>query len=101
MDGNGRVARLMSHAVLRETLDIGGLWSVARGLARDGIAHESHLAACDLPRSIVLDGRGDLSEEALTAFAGFFLQTCIDQVRFMESLVQPDRLRDRILIWTE
>src|SRR5690606_1556002 len=36
-----------------------------------------------------------------TAFAGFFLQTCIDQVSFMESLVQPDRLRDRILIWVE
>src|SRR3546814_4898841 len=34
-------------------------------------------------------------------FAGFFLQTCIDQVTFMESLVRPDRLRERILIWTE
>jgi Fic family protein len=27
--------------------------------------------------------------------------TCIDQVNFMESLVQPDRLRARILMWTE
>src|SRR5882724_7771830 len=34
LDGNGRVARLMSHAVLLEALDTGGVWSVARGLAR-------------------------------------------------------------------
>ncbi len=34
-------------------------------------------------------------------FTSLFLETCIDQVKFMEELVQPDRLRDRILIWTE
>ena len=32
-DGNGRVTRLMSYAVLRRALDTGGLWSIARGLA--------------------------------------------------------------------
>ena len=42
-----------------------------------------------------------MSEAALAAFAGFFLRTCIDQVAFMESLMRPDRLRDRILIWAE
>jgi len=42
-----------------------------------------------------------LSEEALAAFTRFFLELCIDQVRFMEELVQPDRLRTRILMWTE
>ena len=35
LDGNGRVARLMSHAMLLETLDTGGVWSIARGLARN------------------------------------------------------------------
>ena len=35
VDGNGRVARLMSHATLLETLDTGAVWSVARGLARN------------------------------------------------------------------
>jgi len=34
LDGNGRVARLMSHAMLLEALDTGAVWSVARGLAR-------------------------------------------------------------------
>jgi Fic family protein len=101
LDGNGRVARLMSHAMLLETLDTGGIWSVARGLARNESTYKSKLMACDLERRNDLDGRGHLSEEALADFAGFFLSTCIDQVAFMEGLVQPDRLRDRILIWAE
>jgi len=101
LDGNGRVARLISHAVLRETLDTGGIWSIARGLARNESAYKQHLAACDQPRRNDLDGRGHLSEEALTEFTEFFLGTCIDQVRFMERLMQPERLRDRILIWAE
>jgi Fic family protein len=101
LDGNGRVARLMSYAMLRETLDTGGIWSIARGLARHDEKYKAHLAACDLPRRNDLDGRGHLSEEALASFTTFFLETCIDQVDFMEKLVQPDRLRDRIMIWAE
>jgi hypothetical protein len=42
-----------------------------------------------------------LSEEALAAFTDYFLRTCIDQVTFMEELMQPDRLRARILLWAE
>jgi hypothetical protein len=42
-----------------------------------------------------------MREEALAAFTRFFLETCLDQVRFMAALVQPNRLRDRILIWAE
>jgi hypothetical protein len=34
-------------------------------------------------------------------FTDFFLRVCIDQVTFMEQLVQPDRLRIRILLWAE
>ena len=89
------------YAVLREALDTGGVWSIARGLARNVDDYKRHLAACDLPRRNDLDGRGTLSEEALAAFTKFFLQICIDQVKFMEELVQPDRLRSRILLWAE
>lgn len=101
LDGNGRVARLMSHAMLLESLDTGAAWSVARGLARNVEAYKRHLVACDQPRRNDLDGRGQLSEEALAAFAEFFLGICIDQVDFMERLVQPDRLRTRIRMWAE
>jgi len=101
LDGNGRVARLMSYAMLRRTLDTRGLWSVARGLARNESAYKRHLAACDEPRRGDLDGPGTLSEAALADFTEFFLNICIDQVRFMEGLMAPDRLRDRIMIWAE
>jgi Fic family protein len=101
LDGNGRVARLMSYATLRQTLDTGGIWSIARGLARDVDAYKQHLANCDLPRRNDLDGRGSLSEEALAEFTRFFLETCLDQVKFVEELVQPDKLRARVKLWAD
>ena len=101
LDGNGRVARLMSHAMLLDQLDTGGVWSIARGFGRDVAAYKAHLAACDLPRRNDLDGRGNLSEEELASFTRFFLQTCVDQINFMQGLIQPDRLRARILLWAE
>jgi Fic family protein len=101
IDGNGRVARLMSHAMMLEMLGTGAVWSVARGLARRMAEYKALLSNCDLPRRNDLDGRGTLSEEALAEFTRFFLSVCIDQVDFMESLVQPDHLRTRILLWAE
>ncbi|MCG5539218.1 Fic family protein [Halorhodospira sp. 9622] len=101
LDGNGRVARLMSHAILLDWLDTGGIWSVARGLARNESEYKSRLMACDLERRNDFDGRGHLSEEALADFTKFFLRICIDQIDFMERLMQPDRLRERLLMWAE
>ena len=101
LDGNGRVARLVSHATLLDALDTGAVWSIARGLARNVDVYQGHLAACDLPRRNDLDGRGNLSEENLAEFTKFFLTVCLDQVKFMEGLMQPDQLRARILLWAE
>lgn len=101
LDGNGRVARLMSHATLLDALDTGAVWSIARGLARNVDAYKTHLAACDQTRRNDLDGRGNLSEENLSEFTRFFLTACIDQVTVMERLMQPDQLRARILLWAE
>jgi len=42
-----------------------------------------------------------LSEEALAEFTKFFLEICIDQVQFMKSRIQPDTLRERIIVWAE
>jgi Fic family protein len=101
LDGNGRVARLISHALMLELLETGALWSIARGLARNVADYKGHLAACDQPRRNDLDGRGMLSEESLVAFTRFFLTVCLDQVRFMEDLMQPNTLRTRIQLWAE
>ena len=101
LDGNGRVARLVSHATLLKALDTGAVWSIARGLARNVNQYKEHLAACDLPRHNDLDGRGNLSEENLAEFTKFFLTVCLDQVKFMQGLMQPDQLRARILTWAD
>ncbi len=101
LDGNGRVARLSSHALLLERLETGALWPVARGLARNATRYKQLLANCDATRRNDYDGRGNLSEEALAEFARFFLSLCIDQVAFMEGLMQPERLRTRLLLWAE
>jgi hypothetical protein len=91
----------MSHATLLDALDTGAVWSVARGLARNVATYKGHLASCDQTRRNDLDGRGNLSEEALAEFTRFFLATCVDQVTFMEGLMRPDTLRARILLWVE
>ena len=99
-DGNGRVTRLMSYAALLRALDTSGLWSIARGLARREAEYKRHLANCDQERQGDRDERGHLSEKALNAFAKFFLEVCIDQVKFMDALMQPKALRDRIMGWS-
>ncbi len=92
----------MSHAMMLDTLDTGAVWSVARGLARNVDSYKRYLAACDQQRAATIStGGGNSSEESLAGFTEFFLRTCIDQVEFMESLMQPDRLRARILVWAE
>jgi Fic family protein len=100
-DGNGRVARLVSYAMLRKALDTCGLWSVARGLARTKETYKAHLVACDTTRRNDLDGRGNLSEESLVDFTDYFLDACIDQIDFMEGLMRPRDLRARIMAWAD
>jgi Fic family protein len=99
LDGNGRVARLMSHAML---LDIGigsALWSVSRGLARNSREYKRLLMAADEPRRNDLDGRGALSHAALIDFCRFFLETCLDQVRYMRELLEPTELQRRMELY--
>ncbi len=99
LDGNGRVARLVSYAALRNAIGSKCLWSFARGLGRREQEYKAHLQSCDEPRRGSLDGRGSLSESALAAFVEFFLATCIEEVDFINDLVQPLKLRDRVRTW--
>ncbi len=99
-DGNGRVSRLMSHA-MGHAAGIGahGLWSVSRGLAR-GLAsrleYKQRMDDADSPRRGDLDGRGNLSQAALADFVRWFLAVSLDQVRFMTHLFDLDTLRRRL-----
>jgi len=99
IDGNGRVTRLMSHAMLRDTGIGTSLWSVSRGLARNDADYKRLLMAADEQRHSDFDGRGALSEAALTEFCEFFLRVCVDQVEFMESILNAGTLLSRIEAW--
>jgi len=104
-DGNGRVSRLMSHA-MAHVAGIGahGLWSVSRGLAR-GIEsrgeYKRMMDHADMPRQGDLDGRGNLSQRALTEFILWFLRVCLDQVNFMSGLFEIDMLMRRLRTYVE
>lgn len=50
----------------------------------------------DTPRQGDLDGRGNLSLNALGEFTLWFLKICLDQVTFMESLFELDSLGPRL-----
>ncbi|WP_249166389.1 Fic family protein [Bradyrhizobium sp. JYMT SZCCT0428] len=99
-DGNGRVSRLMSHA-MAHLAGIGahGLWSVSRGLAR-GLTgpgdYKRMMDHADMPRQGDLDGRGNLSQRALNEYVLWFLQVCLDQVTFMTGLFEIETLAQRM-----
>jgi Fic family protein len=99
-DGNGRVSRLMSHA-MAHLAGIGahGLWSVSRGLAR-GLTgpgdYKRMMDHADMPRQGDLDGRGNLSQRALNEYVLWFLQVCLDQVTFMAGLFEIETLAQRM-----
>jgi Fic family protein len=104
-DGNGRVSRLMSHAMgLSAEIGAGSLWSVSRGLARGLHSRQEYkqmLDLADTPRQGDLDGRGNLSQKALVAFIQWFLQVCLDQVEFMTGLFEWDHLAGRLKLFVE
>lgn len=104
-DGNGRVSRLMSHAMaLKAGVGAHGLWSVSRGLAR-GLEsrgeYKRMMDHADTPRQGDLDGRGNLSQQALTEFTLWFLKVCLDQVTFMSSLFDLDNLGRRLRTYVD
>ena len=108
-DGNGRVSRLMSHAMAHAAgVGAHGLWSISRGLSR-GLArgpdgrdeYKMRMDAADTPRQGDLDGRGNLSLAALNEFVLWFLRVCVDQVEFMSALFDLDTLSRRLRAYVE
>jgi len=94
-DGNGRVSRLQNHLLLSHLGMTGGLWSPLRGLARRQQDYYVALSAADLPRRNDFDGRGNLSSKGLADFIAFWLEVCLDHVRFMGQMLALDGLQQR------
>ncbi len=99
-DGNGRVSRLMSHAMaLKAGIGAHGLWSVSRGLARGLQSRQEYkqmMDHADSPRQSDLDGRGNLSQIALIEFTEWFLKVSLDQITFMTAMFSLDKLGERL-----
>lgn len=93
-DGNGRACRLQTHCALWTFSH--GLWSVSRGLARRRDEYYAKLDAADAPRQGDLDGRGNLSEQALRDWCEWFIGICEDQVGFMARMFALDGMKQRI-----
>ena len=104
-DGNGRVSRLMSHAMCGVAgIGAGGLWSVSRGLARgldSRTDYKRMMDYADMPRQGDLDGRGNLSLSALQEFVLWFVKVCLDQVTFMSSLFELGNLSKRLTAYVQ
>ena len=99
-DGNGRVSRLMSHAmILRAGLGSSGLWSISRGLARglnDPTQYKVMMSGADTQRQGDFDGRGNLSQRALREFTAWFFRVSIDQIEFMTEQFEFRSLSGRL-----
>jgi Fic family protein len=102
LDGNGRVTRLFTQAWLRKAeVDGAGLWTLARGFARQSSDYKSMLARADERRLNDFDGRGALPERRLAEFCQFTLNTAIDQLSFMSELLDLESLQNRITAFSK
>ena len=96
IDGNGRVMRLHTHTLLSAMGYTAGLWSPLRGFARSTESYYALLADADSLRRGDLDGRGNLSEQALITWIDYVLDLCLDQVTFMTGMLDFETLKARI-----
>ncbi|MFJ5300028.1 Fic family protein [Pseudomonas sp. NPDC088368] len=97
LDGNGRVARMVTHLQLTQLGLQPHLWSLSRGLGRRHKDYYGYLANADRPRESDLDGRGSLSEKHYFAFIEFMLDICHDQVDYMIAALDRDKMRTRVI----
>lgn len=97
-DGNGRTSRLILDAQFYYIgLEGYGLWNISRGLARNkGSEYKKYLALADQARKGDLDGKGSLSLNSLEKYVEYMLETALDQINFMSSLIKLKTLSDRI-----
>lgn len=97
LDGNGRVIRLFTGCYLiHSDMDSYGLWTISRGFARYRDRYVQNLADADAPGQGDVNGRGHMTQRGLDRFCRFFLETCMDQITFMGTLLDIDGMVDRL-----
>lgn len=102
-DGNGRISRLyLDYLFQKIGLEGYGLWNLSRGLARNVDEYKKALSIADEPyRGSYDDGRGNLSLKALKQFLDFMLDTALDQIKYMSSVIKIDLIAKRMSNYVE
>jgi Fic family protein len=92
-DGNGRVSRLFSGLYMaRIGINRGNLWSLSRGFSRNKQWYMTNLQSADSPDET---GKG-FDQEFFADYCHFFLEVCLDQIRFMDKILALHRIDARI-----
>ncbi|WP_319407905.1 Fic family protein [uncultured Desulfosarcina sp.] len=92
-DGNGRVCRLFSGLYMASIgINRGNLWSLSRGFSRDKQWYMTNLQSADSP-----DDSGKGFDQAYFAdYCMYFLEVCLDQIRFTDQILALNRIDARI-----
>lgn len=92
-DGNGRVSRLFSGLYMAHIgINRGNLWSLSRGFSRDKQWYMLNLQSADSPSE---DGRS-FDQAFFADYCLYFLEVCLDQIRFMDKILGLNRIDARI-----
>lgn len=92
-DGNGRVARLfISFYLSAININKSNLWSINRGFSRKKNWYMINLQSADSP-----DKKSNgFDQEIFADFCAFFLESCLEQIAFMDKLLDFKRVDARI-----
>ncbi|MDY6824829.1 MAG: Fic family protein [Thermodesulfobacteriota bacterium] len=92
-DGNGRVARLFTGFYLSAiNINKSNLWSINRAFSREKNWYMINLQSADSP-----DEQGSrFDQEIFADFCAFFLESCLNQIAFMDKILDFKRMDARI-----
>lgn len=83
-DGNGRVVRLFSGLYLAGIgINRNNLWSLSRGFSRDKQWYMLNLQSADSPS----DDQRSFDQAFFADYCHYFLEVCLDQIRFMDEIL--------------
>lgn len=92
-DGNGRVSRLFSGLYLtRIGINRSNLWSLSRGFSRDKQWYMLNLRSADSPNT----EHTGFDQDFFADYCLYFLETCLDQIRFMDRILSLNRIEARL-----
>lgn len=92
-DGNGRVGRLFSGLYLACIgLNRSNLWSLSRGFSRDKQWYMTNLQSADAPD----ENHHGFDQDYFADYCCYFLEVCLDQIRFMDKILGLHRIDARI-----